>query len=470
MTVTLADIERVVREWHNRHPLARRVRGEAIHSVGWVGLPYMRASQAAEPSLDAPAAPPAPPRPKSLGWHRWRRGNGGAGPWRVFSETFIDGIAPRAVDAFAGHCAWVHVLEGTEDWPLRRIQVDERLAEACHGAWPTERWLLTAAIEYRGDKIRVLIGESQGKLKVLGRHRHWDRLKLTGTGLLIAGAGALGMAAILDRPSPSNEPVRSPQAPASAPSARSSGSPTPLAPASAPATAASASAAPSAPSVQSAAPASDPPEPGPIPSAPVFPPAAASAAPGTANTPSSGGPPHPVGTSSPGSKASVPLRADGEPDIRPRLGPVHRVRPPKPAASELVGPPPAEKASRRSPKSAIQSEAGERESAPPALTGRDRPRSGADKPEHIRAAPTAAGPQVALVSPAFAKKAEAEERLSQMQAHLQATVREGDLQGEVFETPQGWRAAVWPFATRAEAQIVNATMVARGWKTRAVDF
>jgi hypothetical protein len=44
------------------------------------------------------------------------------------------------------------------------------------------------------------------------------------------------------------------------------------------------------------------------------------------------------------------------------------------------------------------------------------------------------------------------------------------LDGEVFESPQGYRAALWPFSSREEAQIVNATMVARGWRTRAVDF
>ncbi|MFN5049014.1 hypothetical protein [Roseateles sp.] len=81
------------------------------------------------------------------------------------------------------------------------------------------------------------------------------------------------------------------------------------------------------------------------------------------------------------------------------------------------------------------------------------------------------GKQVALVSPASASKAEAEAALERMRSLLGETVRDpSSLQGHVFQTHEGWRAAVWPFPSREEAQLVNAILVARGLRTRAVDF
>lgn len=78
---------------------------------------------------------------------------------------------------------------------------------------------------------------------------------------------------------------------------------------------------------------------------------------------------------------------------------------------------------------------------------------------------------VALVSPALLTKTDADLMLERMLTHLGQTMGKTDgLQGEVLETAEGWRAAVYPFATREEAQILNATMVARGWRTRAVNF
>jgi hypothetical protein len=44
------------------------------------------------------------------------------------------------------------------------------------------------------------------------------------------------------------------------------------------------------------------------------------------------------------------------------------------------------------------------------------------------------------------------------------------LQADVIQTPDGWRATVWPFPSREQAQLINATLVARGLKTKAVNF
>ena len=93
-------------------------------------------------------------------------------------------------------------------------------------------------------------------------------------------------------------------------------------------------------------------------------------------------------------------------------------------------------------------------------------------PERVQARWTAAGERtVAIVSPSFATRSEAQAMLARMREHVQKTLPEGtELGAEVFESGSGFRAALYPFGSREEAQILNATMVARGWRTRAVDF
>jgi len=81
-------------------------------------------------------------------------------------------------------------------------------------------------------------------------------------------------------------------------------------------------------------------------------------------------------------------------------------------------------------------------------------------------------PVVALVGPPSANKADAEALLERLRAAVAGVQGASNtaLQAAVFQTPEGWRAAVWPFGSREEAQIINATLVARGMRTRAVDF
>ncbi|MFT7771848.1 hypothetical protein [Roseateles sp.] len=77
---------------------------------------------------------------------------------------------------------------------------------------------------------------------------------------------------------------------------------------------------------------------------------------------------------------------------------------------------------------------------------------------------------VALVGPP-GSKAEAEALLKKMQAGLAGVHSNPQaLQGDVIQTPEGWRATVWPFPSREQAQLINATLVARGLKTKAVNF
>ena len=77
---------------------------------------------------------------------------------------------------------------------------------------------------------------------------------------------------------------------------------------------------------------------------------------------------------------------------------------------------------------------------------------------------------MALVGPP-GTKAEAEALLKKMQEGLVGVhANPENLQGEVVKTPDGWRATVWPFQTREQAQLINATLIARGFKTKAINF
>ena len=90
-----------------------------------------------------------------------------------------------------------------------------------------------------------------------------------------------------------------------------------------------------------------------------------------------------------------------------------------------------------------------------------------NKPDSAVPAPRSV---VALVGPA-GSKAEAEASLKSMRNALAGLHSDpNSLQAMVIETPQGWRATVWPFNSREQAQLINAVLVARGLRTKAIDF
>ena len=142
------------------------------------------------------------------------------------------------------------------------------------------------------------------------------------------------------------------------------------------------------------------------------------------------------------------------PDIRPRLvqradgkvlPPLLRGKPAEDAAEEL-GKKPAEK---------VAAKASAPEPVDPRLT-------------RLAASPDKLA--VALVGPPTSK-AEAEALLQRMKAGLVGVHSNPDaLQADVIQTPEGWRATIWPFPSREQAQLINATLVARGMKTKAVNF
>lgn len=427
-------------DWHNRHPLARRITVGDVHTIGVVALPFVRASAQAggfvEPVLtDAVSAfdeMETAPKPSPL--NHWRRrlaalaarlpGTKPRTQWRAFNEKFLPGLSPARVERFALAHGYADAPATPETRPWRVIVIDERLSNA-HSGWPFEIFLMSAAIEVGGARTRVLTGRGIPS-QIIGR-RLWDPVRLGAAAALLALLA--GGAAYALWPHAAPAPAEEAPAPAASSAAPIAAPPPPAEAASMPAPT-TAQAASAAEGVAPASPASD--------------------------------------------AASEAGDAASQPDIRPHL--VQRtdgiVRPPlrssKPAAS----------AADAAPGQATEP-SGEQRVEPPAR-----------QPAAAASQPAAAGPKaaeapdtrlphgaatpgklaVALVGPA-GSKADAQALLKKMQAALGGVHSNPDaLQGDVIQTPEGWRATVWPFRSREQAQLINATLVARGYKTKAVNF
>lgn len=396
-------------DWHNRHPLARRIALGDVHTVGVVALPFVRASAEAgglvEPVLtDVVSAFDAlhgsPPLSRWAAWQQRLKqlprllSRRPRTQWRAFSEKFLPGLSPNQVERFALAHGFAEPPATPESKPWRVIVIDESLASS-HGGWPFELYLMTAGIDMGSGRTRVLAGRGIPS-EIVGR-RLWDPIRLGAVAavlvlLIAAGAWTLW-------PRHAAEPVA------------------------VPATAASAASAP-APAAQAAS----------------MPASAASAAEAAASDAAADAPP---------------------PDIRPRF--VERTdgikRPPM-QRSEKPAETPGEKAAEKA--------ATETAAAASAAAAASKP-----EPADPRLARFAQSPDkivVALVGPP-GSKAEAEALLLKMKAGLVGMHGNPDaLQADVIQTPEGWRATVWPFPSREQAQLINATLVARGLKTKAVNF
>jgi len=434
--------EQVV-DWHNRHPLAKRITLYDVHTIGVIALPFMRSGP---PGLGSPV--PIEPTltnevsPASL-QQAWHEGTTVAADdlhpnaaemdaladhevparsrnllailkhlpalfrqrdktlWPVFRERFIDNLSVRRISAFAMRHGY-STKPGDDSWPLRTVPIDDAMASSGVGAWPCEIYLKSAAIDAQAWRGRVLIGRGGLRAPVLGRRAlDWRRVTLAVAliALLVGlpawrlGAGSGG-----------------PKAAASAASAASAA-------ASAHHGAASALAMPASAASEAA---SEPPS--------------AASAPEAASVAASG------------------------PDIRPQIVPNFSGRKQPPRVSPPLG-------AGSSPEAASMPSPAEPQAAP------FRPERSASAPPAAMSKPVV----VALVGPASKDKAEAEKLLATMLSVLQPDPTrpiaglEG-LHSQVFLTPEGWRPAVYPFGSREEAQLVNAGLVARGLRTRAVNF
>ncbi len=476
--------EQVV-DWHNRHPLAKRITIYDVHTIGVVALPFMRSGGMAlgagqvEPVLNSEVAPGDQ---QSADWHEGTTVAAELHPnaaqldaladqeaplfarrkpldtlrallpllllrrrskalWPVFSDRFIENLSIKQVASFADEHGYA-TRPGDTSWPLRTVDVDDALAAAgfagAGGAWPCELYLKSAAIDAGTSRSRVLIGRGGLRPPVLGR-RCMDPKRL--------GAAALVALVLIGLPVwllwPHSEPAAG-HAPAAASAA---------VPASAPAVhavtglAAPASSAASTASMPEGA-------------------ASSAASAGTAGAAAAASMP-----------ASAPMAAASEPppDIRPQILPLQggRTRGGKP----ITGAPPIGGAA-----SAAEAAAAKPEDTPV------KPGTAtlATASPGTAAAPPLVPKQsviVALVGPPSRDKEAAEKLLALMLELAQPTLPSPalvasmpvpssvlPLQSQVFLTPEGWRPALYPFGSREQAQLVNANLVAHGLRTKAVNF
>ena len=240
----LNDVVVRVVAWHNRHPLARRITPDQVHSIGEVVLPFRSRSalpgQGAQPTVAPPEPKPAEdeqslavdlsresasagpvealeplapawaapaPQPSALVrisqslravWERLPRPRW-PGPRLApaFSEKFIWPMTPAAVAKWAER----HAARSTiapEDWPRRWVSTDGLLAhrlEAQGLAVALELHLLSAAIGVGDRRIRLLL---DARNSIVGP-RAYSPTRMTGCGsalvaLVLAtlfGTGAL---------------------------------------------------------------------------------------------------------------------------------------------------------------------------------------------------------------------------------------------------------------------------------------
>jgi hypothetical protein len=414
-------------DWHNRHPLARRIGVGDVHTIGVVALPFVRATAqeggVVEPVLtDAVSAfdelAGSPPLSRWAAWGQRLRelprrfGQPARTQWRAFSENFLPGLSAARIERFALAHGFTEAPATPQTRPWRVIVIDEALA-ARHSGWPFEIYLMSAGIDVGEARTRVLSGRGIPS-QVIGR-RLWDPKRIAAAAALAAVLAAVAAWSLW--PSRPAEPV-------------------------APPATASAAASAAASAIDVAVPAS-----------------AALAASEAA--------PLPMAEASSAGAPPAEDAASAVPDIRPRLveRADGRVLPPLRGGSAA---PPAEAASaapRTPPQPAAEMPAPRLTESPAA----QRPGAAPD-PRLARLSEAPALTAVALVGPP-GSKADAEALLKKMREGLAGVHGNPDaLQADVIETPEGWRATIWPFPSREQAQLINATLVARGLKTKAVNF
>lgn len=223
--------------WHNRHPLARRITAEQVQSgVTWRCPSWPRPASprprkpAAEPA--ATAAQAAPDAGKSLRERALERAQAqpAAAP-QAAPPPAANAAAPKADKpaplqaAFRRlHCAAGRGPRGRRraaehgamaarpprDGPLREVAVDRALAGARSELLTL--YTLTAMVEVRGKRVRMLLGAGSGSNAVIG-NRLWSTPRLAvGSSLMGAGATAAALSYVL-MPAPPVQAVTTPPTP-----------------------------------------------------------------------------------------------------------------------------------------------------------------------------------------------------------------------------------------------------------------
>jgi hypothetical protein len=407
-----------VAAWHNRHPLALRVRPEQVLGLGVVALPVLAPEGARRRAAAA------------------------------FSEHLMAPVTPRQAAAFAVRHG---VTERPDITPLREVPT-----VGANGAAVKWMYLRTVAIEASGQRVRVLVAAgSDGRRRpaVLGP-RLWS-LKRT---LVAAAMGGAASAAIvagvvaamwLPHAAPESqvladaEPAASAAAADAPPSSASAASAAAVSSAASGVLVASAASAPqvdapaSAPVIVAAAsaPAVEPPA-----SAPAVPPPTAAVA--GAAVPAAAA----SAAAAPASAATVTLAhadksgddAAAPADIRPRLTDEQR------AEARRVG---------------------------RQLRGESEPASAAAAASSAASAPAVAdGRHYALVTRITRGRAASQVMQSLMASAAAGTPLPGQPRTEVMQVKEGFRAIWWPFASPADAEVARAALTAYGINAEVVEF
>ena len=415
-------------EWHNRHPLARRIKVPHVQSIGYVALPFCvdgadgvdgkggadvaaavvpqdvaapgvtlreramaRAQQPAATPAPAPAAVSSAP---AVGPRRLQAG---------FSEDFLAPIRPPRVARWALRHGREITIEPL-DAPVRHVVVDGDAARV-------RLYAMTALIETAGRRSRVLVGPGD-KPAILGR-RLWSpqRLLALGLGLLVlAGVAWLVLSGLVTAPSSSATQTQPPTA--------------------------AASAAPAAPGV------------------PAWP-ASQAAALAAAQLAASAAPPVVA------APAGAPVYAE------PQLGRIE-LPVPKPPHGDAQRDAPREpsrlRADGAASAAAAPGGAGAAAAKPSSTTAEPAPNSPA-----MTAAATPGTPIFAVSTRIMRTRAESEQVMVAMQALLATTGARG-ARIEIVPSDADWRVVVWPFAQREDAERARALLASRGMRVAVVDF
>lgn len=197
------ELANLVVAWHNRHPLARRVGIQHVHSLGYVLLPFVDADGVH--TRAAPGGEPLPPeamtgslRERAMARAQLMAQGAAAQPddapatpaspahiRPAFDEDFLPPHSTKAVQRWAQRHAVVQTTP-RGDVPVRKVRTQAGVA----GSEVLARWVLTAQVEVGHARTRVLVGAGE-RPAVLGR-RLLGPFRLLA---VLALAGALAAAA-----------------------------------------------------------------------------------------------------------------------------------------------------------------------------------------------------------------------------------------------------------------------------------
>lgn len=397
--------------WHNRHPLALRIQPDHVSGVGVVSLPFVAA--------DEQPAKPWQRLPKMV-WQKLLRlakrpETQPAGPSlkAAFSEDFIAPISAKRVAAFALRHGSPE-RPGAADLPQREVAVDEKLASGS----VVRLYLTTACVEKGKGRVRVLLG-SAAKARFLGG-RLWDkprRAAAAGVAALLVAASLI-MGSMWGRGSTADD-------------------------------GAAAAAVPAASAAQAKA--------------------AALAAPAASE------PATPESSEVPSANASAASQATGVAEaVEPAASAEHAHSAAAPAAS----------AADHSAKSDAPTEAeparvkeeidlGAKQALRPGLSSEERAEAvrQANLLRSQAPAPVVKPTKVyALVTSLTGTRSASERRLRMMGLSFAGGKMSGDLRSEIMKVDKGWRATLWPFTSRTEAEAARDMLADRGVYTEVLSF